>query len=307
MAASGRLFTVQCISMADKRIHIIITGDDGKGRAIAVRRKTVRNVCIASFLLTLCLTAGTIAGFKFYQYNTILASRTQTLDTELSQTALLLRETLSERDRLKEDKANLLETSISRLDEKSKVIQEIMDMIGVEVKIDEDASHSGGPFVAPDEEYGEQLIDQTDRFLDVFRQIPVGRPVPGSISSKYGRRTDPLLKKSAFHPGIDFRGHTGDSIRATADAVVKKSSRSKALGNYVILSHGNGFETIFGHMQKSLVKKGDKVTRGQVIGLIGNTGRSTGSHLHYTLRHNGKSVDPMKYLKIADLSLTLNR
>jgi len=293
--------------MADEKIHIIITGDDGQGRAIAIRRKTIRNTCIASLLLTLCLSAGTVAGFKFYRHNTLLASQARTLDAELSQTAALLQETLSERDRLEEDKANLLETSISRLDEKSKVIQEIMDLIGVEVNIEEDSAHSGGPFIAVDEEYGEQLIDQTDRFLDIFRQLPVGRPVPGSISSKFGRRQDPLVKKNAFHPGIDFRGHTGDQIRATADAVVKQASRTKALGNYVILSHGNGFETIFGHMQKYLVKKGDTVERGQVIGLIGNTGRSTGSHLHYGIRHNGKSIDPMKYLKIADLSLTLNR
>jgi murein DD-endopeptidase MepM/ murein hydrolase activator NlpD len=293
--------------MADKKIHIIITGDAGNARSVAVRRKTLRNICISCLLLAVCLTAGTLAGINFYRKYSTLASQTETLYVELAQTSTTLSEIRSERDQLELDKATLLENSISRLDEKSQVIQEIMDQIGFKVKVEEDPGHSGGPFIAPDQEYGEQLIHETDRFLEVFRQIPLGRPVPGKISSKYGNRKDPMVKKSAFHPGIDFRGHTGDDIKATADAVVKKASSNKVLGRYIILAHGNGFETIYAHMHKTLVKKGEKVELGQVIGQIGNTGRSTGSHLHYGIRFEGKSIDPMKYLQVASLSLTLNK
>jgi len=303
--------------MTDQKVHIIITGEAGKGLAFALRKKTLRTTVIGSLILTVMLAAGSLAGVTLYQKNRDLASRTETLDLELAQTSTVLAKIKVERDRLvaryeenisqlEHDRDNLLEHSISRLDERSKVIQEIMDNIGVDLKIEEDPDHSGGPFLDPDQEYGERLIYQTDHYLEVLRTIPLGRPVPGMISSKYGRRTDPLVQKKAFHPGIDFRGNTGDEIKATANAVVKQVGRNNVLGRYIILGHGNGFETIFAHMHKTLVKKGEKIVRGQVIGQIGNTGRSTGSHLHYGIRYNGNSVDPMKYLQVADLSLTVN-
>ncbi len=87
--------------------------------------------------------------------------------------------------------------------------------------------------------------------------------------------------------------------------MVKISSSDNVLGKYIILAHGNGYETIFAHLHKRLVKKGDIVQRGKVIGHIGNTGRSTGSHLHYGVRYNNKSIDPMKYLQVAGLSISL--
>ncbi len=293
--------------MADKKIHIIITGEDGNGRAVAVGRNTLRNLFVIAVIASACLVSGTLAALKYYHANRELAEQTRILDTKLARISEVLSRTRAERDQLAIDREELLETSISRLDEKSKVIQEVMDQIGIEIKVEDDPDHSGGPFIADERQYGELLLEQTDRYLEVIRQMPLGRPVPGRISSKYGRRTDPLVRRKAFHPGIDFRGRTGDRIRATGDAIVKKVGRNNILGRHVILSHGNGYETIFAHMSKTLVNKGEKIQRGQVIGLIGNTGRSTGSHLHYGIRRNGKSIDPMKYLRVADISLTVNR
>lgn len=283
------------------RLHIIVTGEKGKVFNFTVRKKTIRNTLLVSAAVTMVLTVGSLVGIRYFNNYRILQSRTQSLDMQLAETRNALDVVNSEKQQL----ADQYSKEISRLDERSRVIQTIMDTIGIDLPVEEDPDHSGGPFI--EEEYGEKLIYRADKYLEVLRTIPLGRPVPGKISSKFGKRKDPLLKKNAFHPGIDFRGHTGDKIMATADGTVKKATRNKVLGRYVILAHGNGFETIFAHMHKTLVKKGDPVKRGQVIGLIGNTGRSTGSHLHYGIRYNDESIDPMKYLRVAELSLTAGK
>ncbi len=301
--------------MEQDKLHIIITGEQGQGHSFAVGRKTVHQTIIAIIAISVLLVIGSIAGVTFFTKSLTLSSKNKLLDAQLTETMSALDEAQAYRfnlvakyedniARLEEDRDSLLEGSISRLDEKSKVIEKIMDHIGVEVKVEEDPNHSGGPFISYDERYGDKLIIKADRYLEVLNKIPLGRPVPGKISSKYGRRTDPVKKKKAFHSGVDFRGKTGDAVKATAEAVVKTSSSNNVLGKYIILSHKNGYETIFAHLHKRLVKKGDTVTRGQVIGLIGNTGRSTGSHLHYGIRYNKKSIDPMKYLQVADLSIS---
>ena len=84
---------------------------------------------------------------------------------------------------------------------------------------------------------------------------------------------------------------------------MRKSAYNKGLGYYIVLSHGNGYDTMYAHLSKRLVRPGARVKRGQVIGLVGNTGRSTGSHLHYEVRRYGKAVNPMKYMKIADMTV----
>jgi murein DD-endopeptidase MepM/ murein hydrolase activator NlpD len=283
------------------RLHIIITGERGKGRTFTVRKKTIRNVLTVSLAAALLLTAGTMAGLRYFRDYRTLQTRTMSLDTELAETRSALDRLHTEKEML----AAQYSEEINRLDERSRIIKAMMDTIGVDLTIEEDPNHSGGPFI--EEDYGERLLNRTDQYLELLRTVPLGRPVPGRISSKFGLRTDPIRKKKSFHPGVDFRGRTGDEIRATADGTVKTASYNNILGRHVILSHGNGYETIFAHMHKTLVARGDSVMRGQVIGQIGNTGRSTGSHLHYVIRYNDESIDPMKYLQVADLSLTLQR
>jgi len=299
--------------MNQNKLHILITGEQGQGRSFAVCKNTLRRSAISIGVISFILFAGSIAGIKYFSQNLSLTTKNILLDAQLSETMTVLDEMQANRTnliteyeeniaRLEEDREQLLEGSISRLDEKNKVIEKVMNQIGVEVKVEEDPNHSGGPFIALDEHYGDLLIYKADRYLKELNKIPLGRPVPGKISSKFGRRTDPMKKKKAFHPGIDFRGHTGDDVKATADAVVKTAAANKVLGKHINLTHKNGYETIFAHLHKRLVKKGEIVKRGQVIGLIGNTGRSTGSHLHYGIRYQKKSIDPMKYLQVADLS-----
>lgn len=301
--------------MPDQRLHIIITGEAGKGRVFAVSKKFLRHFLVATLGISTLLTVGTLTCLHFLNKTRTLSGWAEELDNKLAATTSELEDVRLERDRLvtryeanifrlQQDRSNLLESSISRLDERSRIIQEIMEQVGIKVKLEEQGEFSGGPFIDPNEKYGEHLISLTDKYLDVLKSLPLGRPVPGEISSGFGSRIDPLVNKGAYHPGIDFRGKAGDRIKATADAVVKKVTYDEDYGRHVILSHGNGFETLYAHLQKTLVKEGDKVKRGQAIGLVGSTGRSTGPHLHYAILHRGKFIDPMKYLRVANLSLS---
>ena len=116
-------------------------------------------------------------------------------------------------------------------------------------------------------------------------------------SSSYGWRMDPIIGKRAFHEGIDFSAAHGEPIYATAGGIVKKASRAGAYGKLITINHGGGLQTRYAHLSKILVKKGDIVKKQDLIAYVGNTGRSTGPHLHYEIRLNKHSLDPKQYLK----------
>lgn len=121
-------------------------------------------------------------------------------------------------------------------------------------------------------------------------------PVRGLISSGFGYRRDPFTKKRALHNGIDIIARKGTPVLATGDAIVTKSGRLGNLGNAVFLSHGYGVTTRFGHLSKLNVSPGQTVRRGDVIGFVGSTGRSSGYHLHYEVRLDGRPTNPRAYL-----------
>jgi len=127
--------------------------------------------------------------------------------------------------------------------------------------------------------------------------LPNAKPVSAADrSSSYGWRIDPFTGYKAFHEGLDFPAMTGQKIKAAADGIVTEAVHTPAYGNLIKLSHGAGLETRYAHASKVLVQAGDRVAKGQVIGLVGSTGRSTGPHLHYEIRLNGSPLDPRKYL-----------
>jgi murein DD-endopeptidase MepM/ murein hydrolase activator NlpD len=121
-------------------------------------------------------------------------------------------------------------------------------------------------------------------------------PVPGWLSSTYGTRTDPFTGMPAFHPGLDISADAGEAVRATADGQVVTARASGDFGNLVALDHGFGIGTRYGHLSKFAVAEGQRVRRGDVIGFVGSTGRSTSPHVHYELTLNGRSVNPLRLL-----------
>ena len=129
------------------------------------------------------------------------------------------------------------------------------------------------------------------------RVMPSGRPVnEGWLSSRYGKRSDPFTGKQDFHKGLDFAGRKGAEVLAVGDGVVSWSGKRAGYGNLLEINHGNGYVTRYGHNQQNLVEVGDTVRKGQQIAMMGSTGRSTGPHVHFEVLHNGKRVDPAKYI-----------
>ena len=142
----------------------------------------------------------------------------------------------------------------------------------------------------------EQLIKRLEEKKNILASTPSIKPVDGWITSKFGRRVSPFTGRKEFHSGLDIANKPGNKIVATADGRATFAGRKMYIGNMIILDHGYGRITKYGHLQKVLISKGQKVKRGDVIGLLGNTGRSTGPHLHYEVQVNGAPVDPMKYI-----------
>ncbi len=132
--------------------------------------------------------------------------------------------------------------------------------------------------------------------VSLSRATPRGWPTRGWITSYFGKRTSPFSGRRVMHEGLDIAANTGTPVFATADGVVARVSYSPSYGKSVVIDHGYGYRTIFGHNSKILVKAGDRIRRGDRVALVGNTGRSTGPHLHYELRLNGVPIDPRKTL-----------
>lgn len=140
---------------------------------------------------------------------------------------------------------------------------------------------------------------QVDKLTRTLSLVPYRKPVVGNVefSSGFGVRSDPFLGRPAMHTGLDFRGSTGDPVRATANGKIVNAGWAGGYGRMVEIDHGNGLSTRYGHLSEINVKVGEQIKIGQVIGAVGSTGRSTGPHLHYETRIDGDAVDPQKFLR----------
>lgn len=131
--------------------------------------------------------------------------------------------------------------------------------------------------------------------------LPNSSPINAAFnSSSYGWRIDPFNGNKAFHEGLDFSADSGVSIYAAAGGIVTSAEQTPDYGKIVKIEHGSGLETRYAHASKLLVKVGDRVEKGQIVAEVGNTGRSTGPHLHYEIRLNGNALDPRKYLNASN-------
>ena len=155
-----------------------------------------------------------------------------------------------------------------------------------------------------------RLYVQSKSFDEVFSlaknkeklasSIPAIQPLANNdlrrIGSYFGYRTDPFYKVPKFHAGIDFTASSGTPIHATGDGMVVKVERARGgYGNSIVIDHGFSYQTLYAHMSKIIVQRGQIVKRGQLVGLVGNTGKSTAPHVHYEVYKNGKPVDPINY------------
>ena len=225
--------------------------------------------------------------------------------------------TLSLKD-LEHEQLNRIQSLTSGASETADAIQTILRRTGFDVaegslpETDSDTA-IGGPFVEPMDASDpfEASINDLDVALErldaarrTARKLPFGNPSPqSSITSRFGNRTDPFLGRPALHAGIDFRVSTGTQVRSTGAGTVVVAGRNGGYGNMVEIDHGDGLTTRYAHLSRVLVKVGDHVEAADPVGLSGTTGRSTGPHLHYEVRREGKAVDPMRFLT-AGMKLT---
>jgi murein DD-endopeptidase MepM/ murein hydrolase activator NlpD len=141
-----------------------------------------------------------------------------------------------------------------------------------------------------------------ERRAALARATPAIWPALGALTSGFGGRLDPFTATASMHPGLDLDVDLGDPVHVTADGVVTDARYHPEYGNMVTVSHGFGIETRYAHLSRSLVRPGTSLTRGQIVGQAGSTGRSTGTHLHYEVWIDGRAVNPLQYLVSRDAS-----
>jgi hypothetical protein len=213
-----------------------------------------------------------------------------------------------------------IQSRVVRLDALGRRLVEMADLDAEEFSFDDVPARGGPdmvterePFAVPDflaslEELVKTLEDREPKLAVVEGTLmnrklhaevfPTGRPVSkGWISSVFGWRNDPMTGKRAFHEGIDFAGRANSEVVAVAAGVVVWSGSRWGYGNAVEVNHGNGYSTLYAHNKKNLVKVGETVKKGQVLALLGSTGRSNGPHVHFEVRLNGKTVNPIKFVR----------
>lgn len=258
---------------------------------IIVSRKKVLNKFIPSWLLKLFIAIGIIT--------LIIVVSAFYMHYEYIKTERKLRYVMKENKRLKEENAKivLLERKLEKLSEFRKKVE---NMLGVQnapppFNIEKLASKvsTKNKKVEKVKTNKVKLTSANPIELEIIKAkkaniyTPYGMPVRGYITRGF----------TASHKGVDIAAQTGTPIIAPANGIVIKVTYNKRFGNLVVISHGDIFKTVYGHLEKVLVKPGDIVKKGDLIGLVGNTGLSTGPHLHYEIWKNGKPVNPMNYLK----------
>ncbi|MER8790289.1 M23 family metallopeptidase [Mesorhizobium sp. M0983] len=186
-------------------------------------------------------------------------------------------------------------------------ISQALEAAGLPVDSEFEKSDVGGPLIPLDSSLVfdskvkelDEALDALDHLKKEARRLPLANPAPGhSVTSPFGVRTDPILGTAALHSGMDFRAPVGMPAKVTAAGVVVKAGWNGGYGRMVEVDHGNGFVTRYGHLSKIDVAVGQKLDAGDIIGKTGNSGRSTGPHLHYEVRHNGEAIDPLRFLTV---------
>ncbi len=240
--------------------------------------------------------------------NTKLFDRINFLENQLEEEKFAKKQFMNEIHHLTRRKIKALEKAVEITGMKEKISSLVEDKaeklaaadLGTDVP-------QGGPYVAYD---GDSLNDQMTEndvlsevtylahMVDGLHEVPISHPMPfGRFTSGFGRRVDPFRRSLATHTGIDYAGPIGSEAKVTAGGQVVYASYNGAYGRMIDVDHGNGFVTRYGHLSKILVRRGMQVKKGQVIGIQGSTGRSTGNHLHYEIRYNGVAINPLPFIK----------
>lgn len=285
--------------------RLIITISDVHGSKQYSVHEIIKKVIGGVVLAMILIAVGT------YLYINFLNQKVSTLNTQkkVFQEEIATLEETAQHYKKKNDLldqqnirlAHLIQESSDKLGSVNEKLKEVEEMIGFGPDLN--ASFHTRLEVERQEltktlqvELKNQQISKIQKAL-ILNAIPNGRPVDYSrITSKYGYRKHPITKKKSFHPALDLKAKKGTPIYAPASGVVVYARRKGAYGKFLLLAHSYGFKTAYGHLSRFAVKSGDYVNKGDLIAYVGNTGRSTGSHLHYEIRYLEKWLNPAPFI-----------
>ena len=300
-----------------KHYHLLLTSDDGAVWRRSCGRKRLMRAGVAAAVFFVLFTAlglrSAVLGLRATDLQVQVASLEKQLAVKDAELVAQKQSDQVEKDRLQakiaavtEEKDSVMATAVRELSARSALIDEMLKKIGFNFEADGAGGapapeNSGGPFIAAQPLASQALISRADFYLQTMKKLPLGVPTHGWETSPFGGRIDPLNQQRAFHTGVDFHGDRDSEVFTTADGIVKEADWNGSFGRYVEIDHENGYNTAYAHLSKLTVKVGDRVQRGQVIGYIGSSGRSTGPHLHYELRYHDNPIDPAKYARIEEI------
>jgi murein DD-endopeptidase MepM/ murein hydrolase activator NlpD len=305
-------------------VKFILINNEGPSKTVEIRRWT--RVVVSAFLIGLPVS---LAGLSYEFGMKKGVARAQAAEETLAaeearERAEALADMAVEAERRLESMTLLLaelQSRVTRLDAVGMNLTQSAGLEPGEFNFDM-APALGGPLMTSQEDARELIpalegelfalstaLDDREVQLDILSELiqgeqvksdatPSGRPIlSGWLSSRYGTRIDPFSGEKAWHEGVDFAGKAGSNIVAVASGVVSWSGERYGYGKMVEVAHGDGVITRYAHNQENLVKVGDMVRRGDVVALMGNSGRSTGPHVHFEVHKNGRPVDPASYLR----------
>ncbi|OAQ20563.1 M23 family metallopeptidase [Thermosulfurimonas dismutans] len=294
-----------------EELYLLLLPEEGKTKKYKIK------YCYLKWLLLIFISLCVFSAIGFWALwnNITLRQEVKNLKSEVIALQKKNDDLLFRISELEKEKHELLANAVGKLKNHSQMLRDLVADLGLSkyVKSAQNKAFKGGPYkpeggiFVPLQEKAtpeillntyEYLLSDIEAYLKVLSKVPIGKPCRGYISSRYGRRKDPFTGKPAFHTGIDIVSYPGTPIRATADGKVIYAGNHSGYGKVVVIRHGFGYSTLYGHLKKIKVRAGQKVKRGQVIGYLGNTGRSTGPHLHYEIRRYGRYLNPSKYLRL---------
>ena len=308
-------------------MQVIIThGGTSRTRVLQLSRRRI-GAALLALVAALMLASGAIYHFIF------LKAAREGWPIVSALVKLVVRDEIAQRDRFMRDNLDAMAQRVGEMQAKlirlEAVGERVSGMAGVKVNDFKPLSQTaaggrGGPFVpfvpfssaeqpSLDElsSWMTRLDETTEQHMDLFTlvesrflesrlkalMIPNSRPVDGPVGSGFGFRLDPISGRAALHSGLDFPGEVGTSIQAAAGGLVVSSEWHAAYGHVIEIDHGNGLVTRYAHCSKVLVEAGALVKRGQRIAEVGNSGRSTGPHLHFEVLLDGAPQDPARFLE----------
>ncbi|MFN3975970.1 MAG: peptidoglycan DD-metalloendopeptidase family protein [Aquificaceae bacterium] len=276
-------------------ISIIIAYHEGKApKTLRIKKTHLKMALLFLALLAVISFSSYLLNLKLISERSSVVNKEKKLEEERSKIYTEREMLAREIERLENEKRKLKD-KIARIEKNMGLIEEYLAKRGA-VKRPLGVGGASYKVNLEDLSHLDFLKERSDYLLSTIRSIPMGYPVYGRITSHLGWRKNPFGRGYEFHSGIDIEAPYGSKVVATADGVVEMAGHYGDYGKTVIIKHPSGYMTLYAHLSEILVKVGQKVKAGEVIGKVGSTGRSTGPHLHYEVQYEGKLKNPMEYL-----------